>query len=414
MGEGCAVSQQSIEGRDMTLLIKQAGRFGFASAFFLAAGAGAPAVAANRAFVTSIADSGILGNWADAGGNVGLAAGDAICVARATAANLPNPGQFVAWLSDSTNDAYCRIHGFNGTKANLCGQATLPSGAGPWQRVDGMPFMAVIERAAEGDVYMPLSLDEFGGTWNNERIFTGTAPDGKAADLHCGNWLIDDDVRVGRTSLTYPGWSESSGRAFCNSGRLACLQKGAGTALSMPLPSGKKKAFVTWALSTGNLGTSPLAGGSSGLAAGDAICRNSAQAANLDDAQSYKAYLANGSDPTARFQNDGPWVRLDGIPFADDFAQIRAGFVRAPLNLTETGLYRNSFLNYTWTGVDIDGNFGVNCSGWTLSSGAGWVSWPEATGPHWPKSYLDSVSCNASRSLYCLSDSDRLFRYGFQ
>ncbi|TDR41746.1 hypothetical protein DFR29_110230 [Tahibacter aquaticus] len=396
----------------MNLLIKRGRRFGIASAILLAASASAPALAAKQAFVTSIADSGILGNWADAGGNVGLAAGDAICVARATAANLPNPGDYVAWLSDSTNDAYCRIHGFNGTKANLCGQATLPAGAGPWQRVDGTPFMAVIERAIEGDVYMPLSLDEFGATVNNQRLYTGTTPDGTVTDLHCGNWLIDDDVRVGSTSQTYPGWTQVAGRAFCNSGRLACMQKGAGPALSLP-PSGGKQAFITRELSTGNLGTSPLAGGNSGLAAADAICRNSAQAANLYEPQSYKAYIAAGSNPAARFQNDGPWFRLDGVRFADDFAQISSGFVRAPLNLTETGLYRNSFVNYAWTGVDNNGSFGVNCSGWNASSGAGWTSLPEANGPRWPRSYLDSVGCSLLQALYCLSDSDLLFRYGF-
>lgn len=182
----------------------------------------------------------------------------------------------------------------------------------------------------------------------------------------------------------------------------------------MPLPSGKKQAFITWARSNGNLGTSPLAGGSSGLAAADAICRNSAQAANLNEAQSYKAYLADGSDPAARFQNNGPWVRLGGITFANDFTQIRSGFVRAPLNLTETGLYRNSFVNYAWTGVDSDGNFGVSCSGWSNSSGAGWSSLPEANGPHRPKSYLNWVGCSLLQSLYCLSDSDLLFRYGFE
>lgn len=398
----------------MNLLIKRVGRFGVASAILLAASAGVPAMAAKQAFVTSVAGSGILGTWAEAGGNVGLAAGDAICVARATAANLPNPGDFVAWMSDSTNDAYCRIHGFNGTKANLCGQATLPGGAGPWQRVDGTPFMAVIERAIEGDVYMPLSLDEFGATANNQRLYTGTTPDGTVTDLHCGNWLIDDDVRVGLTTLTYRGWTQFAGRAFCNSGRLACLQKGEGPALSMPLRSGKKQAFITWARVNGNMATSPLAGGNSGLAGADAICRNSAQAANLYGAQSYKAYLADGSDPAARFENDGPWVRLDGVPFADDFAQIKSGFVRAPLNLTETGLYRNSFGSYAWSGVDDDGNFGVNCDGWTSSSGAGWSSQPEANGPHWPNSYLNPVGCSLLHSLYCLSDSDLLFRDAFQ
>jgi len=51
----------------------------------------APAVAVKRrAFVTSASGTGNLNSWPDAGGLFGLAAGDAICRAQATAAGLPN------------------------------------------------------------------------------------------------------------------------------------------------------------------------------------------------------------------------------------------------------------------------------------------------------------------------------------
>ena len=61
-------------------------------------------------FVTSVNGSGDLGSWPGAGGNTGLAAGDAIWQARADAAGLT--GTFKAWLSDSSTDAkgaYCPL-----------------------------------------------------------------------------------------------------------------------------------------------------------------------------------------------------------------------------------------------------------------------------------------------------------------
>ena len=64
-------------------------------------------------FVTSVAGSGELSSWDDAGTLTGVAAGDAICQARATAAALPNPATYRAWLSDDTDDAYCRLHGLS-------------------------------------------------------------------------------------------------------------------------------------------------------------------------------------------------------------------------------------------------------------------------------------------------------------
>ena len=77
-------------------------------------------------FVTSVTGKGDLECWPDAGMATGLAAGDAICQARATAAGLANPSNFVAWISDMNDDAYCRVHNFSGTKAANCGQLELP------------------------------------------------------------------------------------------------------------------------------------------------------------------------------------------------------------------------------------------------------------------------------------------------
>ena len=59
-----------------------------------------------RTFVTSVSGTDDLGSWPDAGAATGLAAGNAICRARATAAALPNANTYRAWLSSDTTDTY--------------------------------------------------------------------------------------------------------------------------------------------------------------------------------------------------------------------------------------------------------------------------------------------------------------------
>jgi hypothetical protein len=108
----------------------------------------------NQVFVTSVQGDGNLGSWPDAGGKTGLAAGDAICRARAKAAGLP--GTFRAWLSDNKHDAYCRIHNLDGKMADNCGKASLPVAAGPWVRTDGFPFSGTINQMlSEQKVFTP-------------------------------------------------------------------------------------------------------------------------------------------------------------------------------------------------------------------------------------------------------------------
>lgn len=374
------------------------------------------ATAASRlAFVTSTEGTAILGEWSEAGGNVGLAAGDAICVARATAANLPEPQAFVAWLSDSNNDAYCRVYGFTGKKSAQCGQASLPIGAGPWQRTDGMPFMDTFGSGSPvAAVYLPLARDELGQAVPNARIFTGTVADGGANGRLCGNWQGNGEADIGETSATYPGWTQLPGYNFCSSeGRLACLQKGTGDALP-PRPRAHKLAFVTSMAFTGNLDATALASGNTGIAAGDSICRNLAQAANVPDAETFKAYLPDGAHSTERFEYDGPWQRLDGVKFADSLAQLRAGLINAPLSVMETGGYTVRPDDFAWSAIDPNGNPTQDCTQWTLTTGFGRTSRLDTAGPNWPRAHVVQVHCGTSNRLYCLSDSDVIFRTGME
>src|SRR5262249_13959608 len=115
------------------------------------------------AFVTSTTGNGNLATWAGAGANTGLAAADAICQARAAAGGMT--GTFVAWMSDSNNDAYCRVHGLTGKKAAMCGQMALPVAAGPWARANSSSAVApTIDKllAPTHQTFLPASFNEVG------------------------------------------------------------------------------------------------------------------------------------------------------------------------------------------------------------------------------------------------------------
>src|SRR5262249_42513339 len=128
-------------------------------------------------------------------GLTGLAAADGVCQARARTAGLANPDDYVAWLSDRNNDAYCRVFGLSGKKSDNCGQASLPVGAGPWLRVDGVPFAGRIEDAlSKNEVYSTLNVDEFGNTFHfGAESFTATDVDGTlntvfGDNADCNRW----------------------------------------------------------------------------------------------------------------------------------------------------------------------------------------------------------------------------------
>lgn len=179
-------------------------------------------------FVTSAGGDGNLNGWTDAGGNTGVAAGDAICQAAADSAGLP--GTYKAWLSDGTTDAYCHILGYDGeTVGNECGQGTLPIAAGPWVRTDGNPFAPTIDKLInDGQVFTPVIYDENGAriTGSVDGYFTGTSADGTRDGLsHCVGWTSNngaDNAALGKTAGTTTWWTEVTGTGCSVAGRLLC------------------------------------------------------------------------------------------------------------------------------------------------------------------------------------------------
>lgn len=401
----------------------------------LACGASAASaqVGTLHAFTTSTTGTADLHSWDEvsATGLIGLAAGDGICQARAAAAGLADPDTYVAWLSDLDDDAYCRVFGLSGKKANHCGLAlALPTGAGPWLRTDGVPFADVIENALGANVvYSTLNVDETGSPFfDAAESFTATGIDGTfatefGANADCNHWTSAaasaSTPALGSNTSAAGDWTFDGHGASCNTKqRLTCLQRGAGAAPAIQRHFGGREAFVTDANVEGDIG---------GVPGADAVCQAAATAAGLFRPQTFKALLTAstaGTNITDRFVFDGPWYRRDGLLFAHDKTELTGGAVTLPLNVTETGAYVGIAVGLT--GARADGTpSGLDCNNWTQADTSqasaalvNSIAFAPSNGSDWLSPA--NVSCTAtpepddwSRKLFCLSDSDGIFHDEF-
>jgi len=373
-------------------------------------------------FVTSVNGTGDLGSWPEAQiGTSGVDAGDSICQNQATIAGLANPLDFVAWLSDSDDDAYCRVHGVTGKVSNNCDGATLVA-AGPWVRTDGHPFAPTIDRllSPTNEVYTPLKYDE-NGQAVSAVLFTGTSGTGGAGSELCtdGGTLTDwasstGAGRVGTTHETGSKWTYAF-IGLCSSGsRLICIEKGQGGPLP-PFGQVGKLAFVTSVSGTGELSAWPEAdAGTSGIAAGDSICRNLATAAGLPVPDSFRAWLSDSTtDAKDRFVLPGPWVRVDGVVVFPSPADLATFNLFTALNLTETGAYLAN--GRAWTGTGHSGTAASErCSEWLdgTTGSQGLLGYCTSTTSGWTTNV--SRSCDQEYRLYCLALDNGIFADGFE
>lgn len=361
------------------------------------------------AFVTSMTGTADLGSWPEAGSALGASAGDEICRTLATAATLQNANSFVAWLSTSTDDAYCRLHGFTGKKSANCGQPQLPVSAGPWVRADGLPFGESIDRllAPESIVYYPLAADE-NGTLVSARVFTTTAPDGSLATngSTCGDWTTASSDAAIRGSTARGSWSwTNSGTMRCDAaGHLFCFEPGPGPALTPPAEEGAV-AFVTSLLGTADLGSWPDAGGKTGVAAADAICQARAAAGSLENPSTFKAWISDSTtNAKDRFLSNVARVRPDGVKVADSLTDMLDSVLDSSINVTELGDYVGN--NAVWTATHPTGLLsGDSCSDWTSSSSisSARTGSSNAADSAWTLTFTSSCSFASSR-LYCIED----------
>lgn len=375
----------------------------------------------NRIFVTSVSGTGDLSSWADSMGLDGLEGADTICQARADAAGLS--GTFVAWMSDSQDDAWCRVLGLSGKRSANCGLTEPPDTSalnGGWVRMDGKPFTTSLDEltAASGPrILYPFWFDEFANPVAVSTIYmTGTTATGVQSTLqsNCASFTSASGNAVGgRPNLHHTDWTEGSFPNCSLSNRLVCMQiDGKAAAPPSFARSGDRLAFLTASSGPGDLGQWPLAGANAGFAAADEICRASAAEPGLPRAEFFRAHIGGGGiQPVDRFDYpEGPFIRLDGVRYMDslfDFEPSGSGSHSA-LNLTSAGNFVGS---QSWLGFNLFTLDGSNCDDWTAgNSGASGHRWFNAMlGPTNQTMGSTALSCHFNMRLRCIEDSDLLF-----
>ena len=379
-------------------------------------------------FVTSTtgATSGLLSSWAEAGGQTGLAAADAVCAARATAASLP--GTYKAWMSDSTNDAYCRVHNLSGKKVNMCGAGSLPVAAGPWVRasLDRRPFSGAIDKllAPNRIVYYAASFTEAGNdiTTSTDRVWTGTDDNGVYTGNACSDWGSNSTTFQGTVGLVNGGgtsWTKMNTLAtsdpLCSQTtgmHLRCMETNTGPALPPRHPTGVKRAFVTSVSGTGNLSTWADANLATGILAGDQICKARARYAGYTNAAAFKAFMSNSSSSYIsggnRITNSGfPYARPDGVLLGSSRADLIDGRFAGPWNQTETNAYLqgNADTGTVWTGTSSNGFYtSSHCSFWSQAQSFYSGTFGRYDVVTDQAMSFSTQTCDQTARLYCVED----------
>jgi hypothetical protein len=385
--------------------------------------AAAPADAVTRrAFVTSVTGSGNLASWAGVTGVTVLDQGDSICRARATAAGLPNPTTYRAWLSIASTDAYCHVQGLTGQKATGCGGG-VQTGGGPWYLRNGItPFtadLATLTGPAKV-IYRSVIFDENGAEpdFANGKIWTGTDAEGVYDIDTCFAWTNASPAifgTTGRSQASAYGWTGGVSWTCDAAQHLLCLEPGASQPFDLDwVPSAI--AFVSSAVGKGDLGAWPDAGAASGLAAGDAICRSLASAAHLPAPESFVAWLSDGThDARDRVTVDAVFRRVDNYPIANSHADLVDGFASNSLHVDENGSY-DVFPYGVQTGTFGDGTATTDhCNGWTSSLApfkASFGSADLARSALWTEGFANT--CDNTRQIYCFANVVTVFWAGFE
>ena len=363
-----------------------------------------------KAFIATASNGGNLGASPNAGGQTGAAAGDAICNARA--ATLGFNGQFVAWLSTSSTDAYCHLFGLAGKKASNCGAGALPTNAGPWERSDGRSFAPTIDQVVNSFITFHNAEPS---TSTTTLVMTATTASGElnTGATTCGDWTLQDTSLTSGSSPTISGYLWTNATQFgCNwplGTAIMCLETGAGPALAAP-PTGTKKIFVSSASGSGILeswkSTPGLSGvsGITGLAAGDTICQLLAGNAGLANPNNFIAWLSSSTtDAKDRVTGNGPWHRPDGTLVAASKGELLVN-LQAGIAQDETGAYENWHWD-AWTGTTANGTKSANlCGDWNSTSGNGEWGMVGYGNRNWTQPSAFNYNCGNGFRLYCLEN----------
>ena len=180
---------------------------------------------ARKVFVTSATTPGSMSVFITIPGCTGLGTGTpgADCVCRVLAANagLTRSGSFIAWLSDSSNDARCRLQGSGG---NTC-TGTL---SGSWYNVKGDLVARDFSSLTSASLSAPILYTEAGGfPTSPSNIHTGTDTTGRKTTGNCSDWTSSSSggsEHYGNSAAKDSFWTQGTTGTGCTNGHVYCFE----------------------------------------------------------------------------------------------------------------------------------------------------------------------------------------------
>lgn len=350
----------------------------------------------NYVFLTnSEFDGDLKGADADA-----LRGADAKCQAAADAAKLP--GEFVAWISTTTNNAVDRI---------------VATGARGWIRPDGLPVGDTIgdgtsstDMLFDGHVYYPPRVTELGNV-TTSHAWTSTDDTGALVRTgdNCNNYSNASGANHGRLGAAFGGptvWTDDSSASVssrtCDRPHpIYCF----GTTVNRPLTSADLPAIVgrrAFLSSPWDTVARP------GLSGADGVCQADAAAASLPNPTRFKALLATTSASAAsRFNTTtgAGWVRTDGVEVSATAADLMTSKLGSPIVVTADGKTYLSSAVHTGALTPRSVATNANCSDWSDNTSN--FGGAKGTSGFGSAKFFDagfSGTCQAGVRLYCLED----------
>jgi hypothetical protein len=320
------------------------------------------------------------------------------------------------------------VHGLGGKKANNCGQATLPTNAGPWVRAgDFKPFAPTIDKllAPNRQVFYAADVNESGTLIlsASDRVWTATDDAGVWTNNDCNSWTSSSagfTAGYGESSGGGTSWTRSSTTdTSCSASgyHLRCMEIGSGPALPPMHPQNVKRAFLTSVSGNGNLSAWPDSFGATGNAAPDAICQARARFAGYPNASAFKAwwtyypnYISSGRINTTSMA----YARPDGVILASSRSDLLDLRLQAPWEQTELNTYVSGSADAggAWTGTypsSMSGQYYSSssfyaCNNWTNGTSSYQAPVGRFDLLDYRQMHVQLANCDALNRFYCVED----------
>jgi hypothetical protein len=272
------------------------------------------------------------------------------------------------------------------------GYGAILGGSQGFVRVDGVPVLDQV--TAPKRLLNPIDVDELGRRLvEHPEVWTGLS-ESTATQSNCADWksaAAGDQASIGSIFGGVDTWYAVGVGACDGRRRIYCVQTGKRALLDQPV-SGGRRIFVARQ-------ATPF----SSVADADALCQSHARGASLSG--TYRAFVSTSDgSPAARFADlpaNERIVRVDGQLVAIG-SELLGGRLRSGIWQDSKGEYVGATV---WTGAVEPTVRGLNCDGWTRTTGAsGAVGWPAST-VQWLRAF--DAPCTDLQGVYCLETAPR-------